>query len=202
MSSFALELAYVIEHYSDQSEGEALTILDLFVKGAMSIVLGVAYAQRQRQYSSLLWDKLISHCLSPVRGSSGDGMQFGSLLEAAALSGADLARLVTRIPPGMIVEGLRPRLVAAVADYRLMVDIHQAASSAASNEQKVLLREVAHRSRRGARFIFSHPINQHKDRSKAAETKAYEDKPSFLPSTLRPIKRRERRNLSLSLPLR
>jgi hypothetical protein len=210
-SSFALELAHVIERYSDQSEGEAMVILDLFLEGAQSIMLGVAYAQRQRQFSSILWDKLINHCLSPKATTLGvnseDGILFGSLLEAAALSGADLARLVARIPPGMVVEGLRPRLVAAVADYRLKVDINRAASAAASEEQIVLLREVAHRSRRGGRFVFPRKnvgttANARKTSSETKEEDLFVEGPSTLSKTCRPIERRNRHNLSLSLPLR
>lgn len=152
--SFALELAYVIENYSEQTSAEALGVLELYLEGANSLMLAVSYAQRQRQYSSLLWDELMNYCLSskgPQRQQP-NGILFGALLEAAALSGADLARLVARIPPGMVVEGLRPRLVAAVADYRLKLDIHEAATAAADAERVDLLRQVAHRSRRGMRF--------------------------------------------------
>ena len=56
----------------------------------------------------------------------------------------------------MVVEGLG-------ADCRLGVVIHQAASSAAYEERISLIREVAHRSRRGARFLFS-PVNRPLDR--------------------------------------
>lgn len=205
--SFALELAHVIEHYSEETEVEAETILDLLLEGAKSIMLGVAYAQRQREYSALLWDKLIRHCLPSSDGRTGDGMLFGTLLEAAALSGADLARLVSKIPPGMVVEGLRPRLVAAVADYRLKVDIHQAATAAASEEQVALIREVAHRSRRGARFVFPR-VEESRARQIAgspSESKFDEsalDQPAILPKNLRPIERRQHHTLALSLPLR
>ncbi len=211
--TFALELAYIIEHYCDQSAEEAIAILDLFLEGADSVMLGVSFAQRHRQYSSVLWDKLINHCLlprtvAPNISGSGDGILFGSLLEAAALSGADVARLVAKIPPGMVVEGLRPRLVAAVADYRLKVGIHQAASAAASQEQVALIREVSHRSRRGARFTFSimNPsIGRSDNDQRSFKTKMEKEslEPcSALPKTLRPIERRDRHTLSLSLPLR
>ena len=151
-SSFCLELAYIIEHYCEETEAEAFGVLDLYLDGVKSLMLAVSYAQRQKKYSTLLWDRLINYCLSNESVQSGNGTLFGALLEASALSGADLARLVARIPPGMNVEGLRPRLVAAVADYRLKLDIHEAASKAATGEKIALLREVAHRSRRGVRY--------------------------------------------------
>ena len=74
-----------------------MAVLDLFLEGVKSVMLGVSFAQRHRQYSSVLWDKLINHCLSkrlatPVEDGTGGGMMFGSLLEAAAVSGADVAR--------------------------------------------------------------------------------------------------------------
>eukprot|EP00934_Nitzschia_sp_Nitz4_P003674 Nitzschia sp. Nitz4//scaffold11_size288233//2865//7314//NITZ4_000723-RA/size288233-processed-gene-0.132-mRNA-1//1//CDS//3329533921//3664//frame0 len=208
-SSFALELAYIIEHYTDLNEAEAIAVLYMYLKGTNSIMLGVAYAQRQREYSSMLWDKMIEFCLTPgeskVRASN--GMLFGELLEAAALSGADLARTVSNIPPGMVVEGLRPRLVAAVADYRLKLGIHQAAAAAAEEEKVSLLRETAHRSRRGARFEF-HAVS-YGPSSLGSDTRVEnrgketnKDEPFILSRTLRPIQRKDRRTLSYSLPMR
>lgn len=116
-----------------------------------------------KQYSSVLWEVLLDYCLSNTeRTNQKDGALFGSLLEAAALSGADLANLVTQIPPGMAIEGLRPRLVAAVADYRLKLQMHQASSTIATTEKKDLLAEVAHRSRRGFRCdMVAQPTNRY-----------------------------------------
>lgn len=200
--SFALELAYIIENYSEQTKAEALGILDLYLEGANSIMLAVAYAQRQRQYSSNLWDKVINHCLSNKKnvGKTQDGFLFGALLEAAALSGADLARLVARIPPGMVVEGLRPRLVAAVADYRLKLDIHHAATSAASEERISLLREVTHRSRRGVRYHISHQQQNTIEESKNEEKEV--EQILVLPKSLRTVERRDRHSLAYSIPMR
>ena len=59
-SSFSLELAYIIENYSKQTEAEALGVLDLYLEGANSLMLAVSYAQRTKQFSSVLWDKFIS----------------------------------------------------------------------------------------------------------------------------------------------
>jgi len=167
-STFALELAYIMEHFGDDSEEESRLILDLYLKGAQSLMLAVSYAQRANDHSSVLWNILINHCLSNTKGNSPsfddikdkqrvgsvaiDGSLFGSLLEAAALSGADLAHLVKQIPPGMAIHGLKPRLVAAVADYRLKLQMRHTSSEIASSEKIALLREVAHRSRRGMRF--------------------------------------------------
>lgn len=145
---FALELAYIIEKYSDETETEAMGILNLYLKGAKSLPLAVSYAQRQKKFHSKLWDHLISHCLR----EASDGTMYGELLKAAALTGADLARLVERIPPGMVVEGLRPRLVAAVADYRMKLEIYEAAMAAGSEEQMSLMRQIGHRARRGLRY--------------------------------------------------
>jgi len=160
--TFALELAYIMENFGDNSEEEARLILDMYLKGARNLMLAVSFALRARDHSSTLWEILISHCLSDekvgsprkkVSSSKGvDGSLFGSLLEAAALSGADLAFLVKKIPPGMAIEGLRPRLVAAVADYRLKLQMRQCSKEIANSEKIALLREVAHRSRRGVRL--------------------------------------------------
>jgi vacuolar protein sorting-associated protein 41 len=167
---FALELAYIIENYIDQTEMVALGILNLYLMGCKSLMLSVLYAQRQKKYSSLLWDRLISHCTV----QTSDGILFGELLESAAYSGADLARLVERIPPGMVVEGLRPRLVAAVADYRMKLEIYTAASEAGADEAIVLMREIAHRSRRGMRYFLGK--NQTKSFAELIWDKNSEDK--------------------------
>ncbi|KAI2511979.1 hypothetical protein MHU86_2495 [Fragilaria crotonensis] len=75
---------------------------------------------------------------------------FGSLLEAAALCGADVA-LWSPAFRGMNIEGLRPRLVAAVADYRMKLTMHEAAAEVCRKDRIGLLRELGHRSRRGLR---------------------------------------------------
>ena len=119
-------------------------------------MLAVLFAQRTKSYSSKLWEKLISHCLfksSMEKTSDGSfsGLLFGSLLEAAALSGADLSNLVAQIPKGMQVEGLRPRLIAAVADYRLKLQLHSKSNEITNFELKALLLEWTRRYRRGMR---------------------------------------------------
>ena len=221
---FALELAYIIEHYSEESEAEAKGILDLYMEGANSIMLAVSYAQRQREYSAVLWEKLIQYCLSKtssprsgksIQDTQKDGMLFGSLLEAAALCGADLARLVAKIPPGMVVVGLRPRLVAAVADYRLKLDIHQAAATASSEDRIALLREVTHRSRRGLRYEqrdFRHfysrsnkvqqAIGDSKRTRMMSASSNQDDQLARLRKTIRPRERRDRYSLTFSIPMR
>ncbi|CAB9522683.1 associated protein 41 homolog [Seminavis robusta] len=145
-STYALELAFCIEMYGNETEEEAEQVLDLYMKGTKSLVLAVSFSQRTTKYSSRLWKALIDYCLTHE-----GGRLFGSLLEAAALSGADLAKLVKRIPTGMAIEGLRPRLVAAVADYRLKLKLHEAASEGATQEMISILQELSHRSRRGTR---------------------------------------------------
>ena len=158
-NSFAIELAYVIEQYGKDTEEDALTILDLYLKGANSVILATSYAHRNAMHTIVLWNTLIQYCLEGIRidTSSGDdtrsdGALFGSLLESAALCGADLALLVTRIPQGMKIEGLRPRLVAAVGDYRLKLQMHEATSDIGNREKISLLREWTHRSRRAMRY--------------------------------------------------
>lgn len=168
-------------------------------------MLAVSYAQRQRKHSSLIWDKLIRYCLGNKSDTGGDGTHFGALLEASALCGADLARLVARIPPGMIVEGLRPRLVAAVADYRLKLDIHEAAAAAVEEEQLSLLREVAHRSKRGTRFHL--PLSEGNEstaifRVGPTDGRGYRTIDTEREARSSTIVRRDRYRLSYSIPIR
>jgi hypothetical protein len=169
--SFALELAYILENFGNDGSDETSLLLDLYLRGCRSLMLAVSYAQRTPARSEKLWESLIDYCLSdqhqepPVQsfaqtaprkspGKAGkvDGTLFGSLLEAAALSGADLAHLIRQIPPGMPVEGLRPRLVSAVADSRFKVRMQELARAAAEADRLALARELEHRSRRGVRY--------------------------------------------------
>lgn len=223
---FVLELAYLLEHYGKSTEEEARMILDLYLKGAKSLTMAAFYAQRNTAHSSLLWGSLLDHCLSKNKDddsetASGkvDGTLFGSLLEAAALSGADLAHLVTEIPQGMRIEGLRPKLVAAVTDYRLKLQMHQAVSEVISKEKIVLLRELSHRSRRGMRYQVrgQAPMtdrhveigSQSAKMKQSSRLKAKDSKepisqlsPTSLLSMLRPSERHNQRRLSFSLPVR
>jgi hypothetical protein len=203
---FAVELAYVIETYSKQTEKEAIGILNLYLMGAKSLMLSVLYAQRQMLHSSMLWDRLLSYCTSATT----DGVLFGELLEAAAHSGADLSRLVGRIPQGMDVEGLRPRLVAAVADYRMKLEIYEAATEAGAEEEICLMREIAQRSRRGVRyFLGSHlktfaELIQEKnlEAQGAIGEKIIEDIPTTLPKELKIKLRQTHHRLAYSVPRR
>jgi hypothetical protein len=211
--AFALELAHIIEHYGEETEDEAREVLELYMKGAESLTLAVAFAQRSSEYSSMLWKILIDHCLhgSEVpEGEQIDGSLFGFLLEAAALYGADLAHLVTQIPHGMDIEGLRPRLVAAVADYRLKLKMHESASEAATAEMISTLRELSHRSRRGVRYQVSsdrpagaaqqqtshqtHTSSQGDDEGVASK--------AVLPKLLRTVHRCDRHRLAIAPPIR
>jgi hypothetical protein len=207
--TFALELAYIMEHYGDDSESDARLVLELYLKGAQSLMLAVAFAQRAGEHSSVLWETLIDYCLSGSKsgsaGSQFDGSLFGSLLEAAALSGADLAKLVKQIPTGMVVEGLRPRLVAAVADYRMKVQMQQNASEIALKEKVALHRELTQRSRRGVRCkIFSAPAKRgpFDTKENSAASREKDEEMTILPPELRPRNRQDRHSLSFTLPVR
>ena len=133
---------------------------------------------------------------------------FGSLLEAAALSGADLAQLVTKIPPGMSIEGLRPRLVGAVSDYRWKLHMHESANEVGRKEILDLYREHEHRSRRGRRYEPSERIEAPgwaRLADKPNSTKPNEKgtkKQSILKPELRPKERPQRFHLSYSLSMR
>jgi vacuolar protein sorting-associated protein 41 len=218
---FALELAYIMEHYGEETEDDARLILDVYLKGTQSMMLTVSYVQRALEHRAGLWEILIQHCLteggkSSTPDSTIDGTLFGSLLEAAGLCGADLAKLVEQIPPGMSIVGLRPRLVAAVADYRMKLQTHQSASQVAATEKIELLRELAHRSRRGMRYEPSDQVRPpawatfKEAAAKVAasiskdvmETAAEFESPPKLSRSLRPKQRQDRHYLSYSLQIR
>lgn len=81
------------------------------------------------------------------------GALFGNLLEAAAHTGSDLASLVSRIPEGMSIEGLRPKLIAAVKDYRYKVKLHENVDGLLVEDKVSILRELNNVSRRGERLF-------------------------------------------------
>lgn len=213
-NSFALELAYIVENYGADTESEADEILSLYMKGAKSLILAVSFAQRNKTYSDRLWKALIGHCLFKESSEEEskqqdqiDGTRFGALLEAAALFGADLAKLVTQIPEGMAIEGLRPRLVAAVTDYRLKLTMHEAASEVAAQEMISILRELSHRSRRGVRHQLStapapKTANTAEQKAEERHTEDTHTSLSRLPKDLRTRERRDRHKLSIAPAIR
>eukprot|EP00978_Attheya_sp_CCMP212_P014526 scaffold37028_cov57-Attheya_sp.AAC.17 len=159
---FALELAFVIEESESGSPEDAKTVLKLYLEGVKSLLLAVSFAQRNTTHSAMLWDELVAHCLPNVDKEQNnddveEGLLFGSLLEAAAQCGADLAVLVKQIPENMRIEGLRPKLVAAVADYRLKLKMHETAADSLQKDKVALLRELTHRSNRGHRVVLPTP---------------------------------------------
>jgi hypothetical protein len=140
-----------MERSGQGTEKDAKTVLYLYLEGAHALPLAVFYAENNAQYSTMLWEMLVGFCLSPSNHDS--GMLFGALLEAGAQSGVDLAHLVTQIPKGMHIKGLRPMLVAAVADYRFSVKVHETALDAVVDDKISLLAELTHRSSRGVCVI-------------------------------------------------
>ena len=158
---FARELAFVIESFGKGTVDDAKEILQLYVRGEKNLYMAVAYAERNTKHSSILWDILVEYCTTADPSSSSDetnqnrgaqGALFGSLLEAAAHTGSDLATLVTRIPEGMSIEGLRPKLIAAISDYRYKVKIHEQVDGILMEDKVSILRELSHISRRGERI--------------------------------------------------
>ncbi len=152
---FARELAFVIEKFGKGTLDEAKEVLNLYLLGAKNLSMAVAFAERDTKHSKDLWEMLVEHCTisDPSSDASEKGALFGSLLEAAAHCGADLASLVSSIPEGMSIEGLRPKLIAAIADYRHKVQIHKYTADALAEDKVSLLRELCHLSRRGERAI-------------------------------------------------
>ena len=211
--TFALELAHIMEHYGNDSADDASLVLELYLKGAQSLMLAVSFAQRAKKHSLKLWASLLEYCLAPDSKKEGaqpdgddEGSLFGSLLEAAALSGADLASLVKQMPHGMAVEGLRPRLVAAVADYRLKLQMHENASVIALAEKKDLIRECSHRSRRGTRCDTpkkpAYPvIPKSSQEEHSGESEENDAAKVVWSKTLRPRQRCDRYSAALALPL-
>ena len=120
----------------------------------------------------MLWDELVVYCLnaqiddlSPEGGdneNAKNGQLFGSLLEVAARSGADLAHLVKKIPTGMSIFGIRSKLVTAISDYRFKLKINEDAAKILQNDKVSLLREQCHRSRRGVRVDLDKEIERKK----------------------------------------
>lgn len=151
---YARELAFVIEKFGGGDFEDAKKVLQIYLLGAQNLFLAVAYAERNTKYSSELWEMLITHCTE----AEGHGALFGSLLEAAAHCGADLSSLVAKIPEGVAIEGLRPKLIAAVSDYRYKVKIHEFESNILTDDKVSIIRELSHLSRRGSRNISQRTI--------------------------------------------
>ncbi|KAL3787325.1 hypothetical protein ACHAW5_009334 [Stephanodiscus triporus] len=161
---FARELAFVIENFSNGSIDDAKEILQLYLRGAKNLFMAVEFAERNTMYSSVLFDMLVNHCTSPDPTSDANqnslmGALFGSLLEAAAHAGSDLASLVSRIPEGMSIEGLRPKLIAAITDYRYKVKIHEHVDKILVEDKVSILRELTYVSRRGERISLDESNN-------------------------------------------
>jgi len=172
---FAHELAYVIERTGSGSERDAREVLNLYLEGVVSLPLAVEYVERNTTHSAMLWEALVSYCLNtkveePSGGESGEdvvnGQLFGTLLEVAARSGADLAHLVSQIPPGMCIQGIRSKLVTAISDYRFKLKINKDALKILSSDKVTLMREQCYRSRRGVRIDLASDIERNSETPK------------------------------------
>ena len=163
---FVKELAYLIESYGSDTDDASKSVLYLYLHGASSIPLAVEYAERNSQHSHMLWTYLVSFCLGyPATPTSknADGSLFGTLIEVAARQGADLSFLVAQIPNGLQVEGIRPKLVSAIKDYRLKVKIYDAVKAISCADKVHLMRDLHHISRRAKRVQYKHDDTKSND---------------------------------------
>merc|ERR1712194_210404 len=130
---FARELAYIMECSDSGSEEDAKSILQLYLDSRSSsssnsdsnnntathsLHLAVAYAQRNIKHSNVLWQMLVHYCVTTQNTIDSNAANtttslFGELLESASLYGADLSQIIKQIPKGMIIEGIKPKLVNA-----------------------------------------------------------------------------------------
>ena len=170
---FARELAFVIEQFGRGTIEDAKEVLSLYLRGANNLYMAVAFAERNKSHSSILWDMLVEHCTTPDTANNENqnsalGALFGSLLEAAAHTGSDLGSLVSRIPEGMSIEGLRPKLIAAITDYRYKVKIHEHVDNMLMEDKISVLRELSHISRRGERMECGYEESKLKHRPKSS----------------------------------
>jgi hypothetical protein len=107
----------------------------------------------------------------------------------------------------MGIEGLRPRLVAAVADYRLKLLMHKSSAEIASEEKITLHRERTHRSRRGMRCeLASHSkvqiLRTLATKGDFASGLPQEETPEARLVSRRTKERTDRHSLAYSLPMR
>lgn len=171
--AFARELAFIIEHFGTGTIEDAKQVLHLYLRGAKNLHMAVAFAERN-EFSNVLWDMLVEHA-TPDPSSDADqnsafGALFGSLLEAAAHTGSDLSSLVSRIPEGMSIEGLRPKLISAITDYHYKVKIHEHVNSMLVDDKISVLRELNHMLRRGKRMESEEREAQQNDKPPANST--------------------------------
>jgi hypothetical protein len=156
---FAHELAFVMERSGKGNEEDAKKILTLYLEGVVSLPHAVEYIQRNPRMASELWEYLISYCLN-TKESGKKSRVFGSLLEVSAQVSGNLSSIVARIPKKMKIQGVRKKLVNAIADYRLEVEMHNICMDIIGADKVSLLREQCHRSRRGTRVDL---VSDHQD---------------------------------------
>ena len=77
------------------------------------------------------------------------GEKLGELLESAAVCGADLSKLVAKIPKGIAISGLKEKLLAAIKDYKNVLAIHSNSEKVGENDHLQLLRCKSQIIRRG-----------------------------------------------------
>lgn len=141
---FSVELAYAIEK-SGRGLDDAIVVLKLYLDEVKSLSRAVTYVESTKDVDSethdILRGILVEYCIN--------NDVFGDLLEVSALCGADVAMLVSNIPKSMFIDGLRPKLVKAVENYRLQLDMYEATSRLFEEDKICNLRDFAHRSRKG-----------------------------------------------------
>lgn len=141
--SLPRELGYVIEASCNSAE-DAKRACELYLKEAKSIRLGVYFAEKNVMFKEMLWAMVVEYALE-----SKGGEKLGELLESAAVCGADLSKLVAKIPKGIAISGLKEKLLAAIKDYKNVLAIHSNSEKVGENDHLQLLRCKSQIIRRG-----------------------------------------------------
>jgi len=149
---FSIELAYAIEK-SGVGKDDAVEVLRLYLEEVGSLPLAVQYVESVKENHGEMHEVLMGILVD----ACSERQAIGDLLEVSAQYGGDVAALVAQIPKGTLINGLIPKLAAAVSNYQLRLKMYQSTSLLYEKDKVDSMRMYLHRSRRGRLIDLSTP---------------------------------------------
>jgi len=149
---FSIELAYAIEK-SGIGKDDAIEVLRLYLEEVGSLPLAVQYVESVKENHGEMHEVLMGILVN----ACSERQVIGDLLEVSAQYGGDVAALVAQIPKGTLINGLIPKLAAAVSNYQLRLKMYQSTSLLYEKDKVDSMRMYLHRSRRGRLVDMSTP---------------------------------------------
>jgi len=140
------EMVYILSRLGNTKEALALIIEELEdVPQAIEFI--------KNSHDASLWSDLVDRSLKSPRFIAGLLGNIGTAVMMEKDQGVDPAQLISKIPMGMRVPGLRDKLVKIISDYTMQLQLRESCNLVLKADCFELLKKLCYQQRRAMRVV-------------------------------------------------